>query len=216
MNFKLNYLLFSILNFTFAVKREIMSKVTELKTHLKRGMVYRRSDLGKWSNAVDRHLILLVQEGTLQRLYTGLYYYPEKSVFGNVPPDEEKLVRTFLKDDYFLLTSPNHYNALGVGTTQLYNKQVVYNHKRHGEFKLGSKTYSFQLKHRFPKKATTEFLLVDLLNNLNNTAEDTEVVMKNVIDKLKSFNLKKLKRSVKEYGNVRTQSLLIPYLESKA
>jgi hypothetical protein len=36
----------------------------------------------------------------------------------------------------FLLTSPNAYNTLGVGTTQLYDKTVVYNHKRHGHFML--------------------------------------------------------------------------------
>lgn len=177
-------------------------------------MVYRRSDLIKWSNAVDRHVMELVQEGTLQKLNTGLYYYPENSVFGNVPPDEVKLVRTFLKDDYFLLTSPNDYNTLGVGTTQLYNKRIVYNHKRHGEFKLGGKNFSFQIKHRFPKKATPEFLLVDLVNNLNNIAEDTEAVMENVINKLKSLDFKKLKRFINEYGTVRTKSLLIPLLES--
>ncbi len=36
-----------------------------------------------------------------------------------------------------LLASPNAYNSLGVGTTQLYDKTVVYNHKRHGEFHAG-------------------------------------------------------------------------------
>ncbi len=190
-----------------------MSKVTELKSHLKKGTVYRRSDLSKWSNAVDRHVMELVQEGTLQKLNTGLYYYPEESVFGNVPPDEEKLVRAFLKDDYFLLTSPNDYNTLGVGTTQLYNKRIVYNHKRHGDFKLGSKTFSFQLKHRFPKRATPEFLLVDLVNNLSNTAEDAAAVMEKVIDRLKSLDFKKLKRSLKEYGNVRTKSLLVSIIQ---
>jgi hypothetical protein len=28
-------------------------------------------------------------------------------------------------------------NSVGVGTTQLYDKTVVYNHKRHGNFSLG-------------------------------------------------------------------------------
>lgn len=191
-----------------------MNKATELKNHLKRGMVYRRSDLNQWSNAVDRHVKELVQEGTLQKINTGLYYYPEKSVFGKVPPDEEKLVRTFLKDEYFLLTSPNDYNTLGVGTTQLYNTRVVYNHKRHGDFKLGGITYSFKLKPRFPRKTSPEFLIIDLVNNLNNTAEDTVVLMENVVQRLRSLDLRKLKRSLKEYGNVRTKSLLTPAIKA--
>jgi len=190
-----------------------MSKVTELKKHLKRGDVYRRSDLTQWSNAVDRHVEELVKNGTLQKLSTGMYYYPNESVFGNTPPDEQTLVRSFLKDDYFLVTSPNDYNSLGVGTTQLYNKRVVYNHKRHGEFKLGGKTFAFVAKHRFPKKVTPEFLLVDLVNNLDNLAEDSEFVLKNVSVKVKTMDLKKLKRAVKEYGSARAKSLLIPLLK---
>jgi hypothetical protein len=111
-------------------------KLDELKKHLEKGKVYRRSDLAKWSKSVDRHLDLLVAEGTLQKLSQGLYYAPEQTVFGKTPPDEEIVIRSFLKDDRFLVTSPNAYNGLGVGTTQLYNQRTVYNHKRHGQFKL--------------------------------------------------------------------------------
>src|ERR1700678_1353172 len=104
-----------------------MAKIEELKKQLKRGNVYRRADLVKWSTSVDRHLEALVEEGTLQRLSQGLYYFPEESTFGKTPPEEEALVRSFLKDDRFLLTSFNAYNSLGVGTTQLYNQRTVYN-----------------------------------------------------------------------------------------
>lgn len=58
----------------------------------------------------------------------------------------------FLKDDRFLLTSPNAYNALGLGTTQLYNRRVVYNHKRHGKFVRGGRTYDFRVKPHFPRQ----------------------------------------------------------------
>ncbi len=185
-----------------------MSKVTELKKHLKRGQVYRRSDLTQWSNAVDRHVVSLVKDGTLQKLSVGLYYYPNESAFGNTPADEKTLIKSFLKDDHFLVTSPNDYNSLGVGTTQLYNKRVVYNHKRHGEFKLGKKTFTFQTKHRFPKKVTPEFLLVDLVSNLDSLAEDQEFVLKNVSNKLKQMDLTKLKKVINEYGSVRAKTLL--------
>ena len=197
----------------FVVERQTMSKVTELKKHLKRGEVYRRSDLAQWSNAVDRHIGTLVKDGTLQKLSAGLYYYPNESVFGNTPPDELALVRSFLKDDYFLITSPNDYNSLGVGTTQLYNSRVVYNHKRHGEFKLGGRTFMFFSKHRFPTKSPPEFLLVDLVSNLDKLAEDTELVLKNVSTKLKTMDLKKLKQAVKEFGSARAKSVLTPLIK---
>ena len=47
----------------------------------------------------------------------------------------------------------NQYNALGLGLTQLYNRLIVYNHKRHGIFKLGNKTFDFRRPARgFPMK----------------------------------------------------------------
>ncbi|MCK4907970.1 MAG: hypothetical protein KAR07_00540 [Spirochaetes bacterium] len=184
-----------------------MKALDELKKHLKPGQVYRRSDLEQWSNAVDRHLKQLVEEGTLQKLSQGLYYYPMKASFGSVPPDDEKLVRAFLKSCEFLLNSPNLYNSLGVGTTQLYNKRVVYNHKRHGSFMLGGKVFDFRLKHRFPKVLSRAFLFVDLVNNLNELAEDREAVLQKVKEKvLEDFDAQ-MKKTINAYAGERTKTL---------
>jgi hypothetical protein len=184
-----------------------MTKVEELKKQLERGKVYRRSDLAKWSKSVDRHLDVLLKEETLQKLSQGLYYFPEETTFGKTPPEEEVLVRSFLKDDRFLLTSHNAYNSLGVGTTQLYNQRIVYNHKRHGEFKLGNKKFSFRIKPHFPKKATQEFLVVDLVNNLETLAEDHKEVLKNLSDKVRLMDAEKIEEAVMEYGNAKTKKI---------
>lgn len=167
--------------------------------------MYRRTDLTKWSKSVDRHLDELVEEGTLQKLSQGLYYYPKNSVFGVVPPEDDQLIRSFLKDDRFLMTSLNAYNSLGVGTTQLYNTRIVYNHKRHGEFKLGSRVFDFKIKPHFPKHLTTEFLLVDLVNNLDSLAEDKHRILNNALTKAKGMDRKKLSRSVSEYGSIKAK-----------
>lgn len=98
-----------------------MSRLEQLKRHLKRGQVYRSHDLTKWLKSVDRDLDLLQKNGTLEKLSQGLYYYPEKTAFGVVPPDDHTLISSFLKGKRFLVTPPNAYNGLGVGTTQLYN-----------------------------------------------------------------------------------------------
>jgi hypothetical protein len=155
-------------------------------------------------------LNVLVKDGTLQKLSQGLFYYPRQTVFGKTPPDEKELVRSFLKDDKFLLTSPNVFNNLGVGTTQLYNTKVVYNHKRHGKFKLGNQEFDFRVKHHFPKKPTTEFLLVDLVNNLDMLAEDKTRVLENVANKVTSMDKKALRRSVAQYGSVKTKKIFAP------
>jgi hypothetical protein len=185
-----------------------MSRLEEFKSHLKEGHVYRREDLTEWSNAIDRHLDKLVEEGVLEKLSQGLYYVPKTSAFGKVPPDEDVLVRGFLKDDRFLLVSPNSYNSLGVGTTQLYNKKVVYNHKRHGRFRLGNREFEFQRKYDFPTKMTQEFLLVDLANNLDELAEDRDEVLNKLLAKASQMPSQKLKHAVLRYGSMKTKKLL--------
>jgi hypothetical protein len=172
---------------------------------LKPGQAYRRADLAHWSTSVDRHLKQLVEQGTLRKLSGGLYAYPKETAFGPAPASDKDVVSAFLKDDTFLLASPNAYNSLGVGTTQLYDKTVVYNHKRHGEFQLGNRKFAFRMKPRFPKSLTKEFLLVDLVNNLDQLAEAKDEVLKRVEQRAASSDRRRLLRAVREYGNERTK-----------
>jgi hypothetical protein len=108
-----------------------MKKMDELKAKLQPGQVYHRKGLARWSKAIDRHLKALLADGVLIKLSQGLYYCPKQTAFGDAPPEEKTLIKAFLNDDRFLITSPNVYNGLGIGATQLYNQTVVYNHKRH-------------------------------------------------------------------------------------
>jgi hypothetical protein len=193
-----------------------MTKLQELKKHLRSGQVYRREDLAQWSNAVDRHLKQLVSEGTLTKLSGGLYLYPKETAFGKAPPEDSKLVGTFLKDDRFLLASPNAYNSLGVGTTQLYDKTVVYNHKRHGNFALGGRKFDFRVKPSFPRTLSREFLLVDLVNNLDRLAESKKEVLARVKERVSYYDVPRLQRAAREYGNVRTRKFFAQALSSDA
>lgn len=191
-----------------------MTKLQELKRHLRPGQTYRRAQLARWSNAVDRHLKQMVEDGTLTKLAGGLYLYPKQTVFGMAPPEDATLVETFLKDSRFLLASPNAYNSLGVGTTQLYNKTVVYNHKRHGPFSLGGRTFDFRVKPSFPKRLSREFLLVDLVNNLDQLAESKAEVLSRVKERADALDARRLRRAVHAYGNVRAQKFFAEALSA--
>ncbi|MCB1466065.1 MAG: hypothetical protein KDK08_02675 [Rhizobiaceae bacterium] len=189
-----------------------MSALNELKRHLRPGQVYRRADLLPWSNAVDRHLRELVADGTLTKLAGGLYHYPKRTSFGAAPAEEGKLVEAFLKDHRFLLTSPNAYNALGVGSTQLYNETVVYNHKRHGRFKLGKRAFDFRVKPHFPSTLSEEFLLVDLVDNLDRLAERKPAVLEGVRKKAGRADPQALRKAVRDYGGSKSRKFFEPLL----
>lgn len=182
--------------------------VAHLADELRAGRVYRREDLARLSTAVDRHLRELVATGKLKKLAQGLYYAPKHSSFGPLPPADEQVVGGFLKDKEFLVFSPSAYNAVGLGTTQLYNRTMVYNHKRHGVFKLGNRQFDFRVKPRFPKRLTPEFLYVDLLNNLDELAEDRDAVLRQACSKRSSFDPVRLQQAVASFGNLATRKRL--------
>ncbi|KCZ98600.1 hypothetical protein HOC_20278 [Hyphomonas oceanitis SCH89] len=189
-----------------------MTATAELKKRLRPGQVYRRKDLARWSNAIDRHLRLLLDEGRLEKVAPGLYMAPRKTRFGSAPASPEKLVETFLGDDRFLMVSPNAYNSLGLGTTQLYNEPVVYNRKRHGHFKLDGRPYDFRMRASVPSSLNVEFLLVDLLHNLGRLAEDKAAVLPKALSRARSMDRTRLARAVKDFGSARAARLLEPVL----
>lgn len=190
------------------VSHEPLSALEQVRHVLEPGRVYRRADLAGVSNAVDRHLQALVKAGDLRKLAQGLYYAPRKSVFGDLPPDDAELVRGFLRDDDFLLFSPSAYNTVGLGTTQLYNLTIVYNRKRHGQFWLGNREFDFRVKPRFPHTLSMEFLFVDLLNNLDELAEDVSAVWARAERKVKELDGDGLRKALCAYGNAATRKRL--------
>lgn len=177
---------------------------------LKPGYVYRRNSLLPYSKALDRDLAHLVRLGLLEKIASGLYYVPEKSRFGVVPPKDKEVVRAFLRDDEFLMFSWNEYNNLNLGLTQLYNHTIVYNYKRHGIFKFGNRLFDFRrLSHGFPKQLTQAFLIVDLLNNLNELSEDSGKIKANIEHQLSRTNfLKEVYQYAIKYGKVATRKFL--------
>ena len=178
----------------------------KLDSYLKPGHVYRRKMLAQHSNAVDRDLMALVNKGSLTKAASGIYYKPLSSRYGILPPNEEKLVRVFLRDDRFILYSWNQYNTLGLGLTQLYNKTIVYNCKRHGIFTLNGKQYDFRRPSRgFPSKLAPEFLLVDLVNNMGELSEDEDLLRHNIRKNLSRFNASKVIQYAMRYGKIVTQ-----------
>jgi len=176
----------------------------------KTGKVLRVSDISNHTNNPSRDLNYLSEKGLLVKAGPGLFYRPKKSPFGKVPASSNELIRAFLKTDDFLMVDFNSYNGLGLGTTQLYTQTVVYNRKRHGEFKLGNKIYRFIVR-EYPNKLSPEFLLVDMMNNLSKLAEDQNNILDTLVMKweAKKFNFDKNKviNFAKKYGQVWVKKL---------
>ena len=94
----------------------------KLKSALVPGEVYRRAVLVPLASNFDRHLAKLVAEGHLKKISQVMYAAPKNTEFGEAPPNTESLLKSFLKDDLFVVYGPSQFNALGLGTPQLYNR----------------------------------------------------------------------------------------------
>lgn len=177
-----------------------MKNAEKLKEAMRPGRVYRRQEFDGLTTAVDRDLKTLVESGEVRRLGYGLYYLPRKNPFGDTPPEEQELVRAFLKTDDFLLMSDNYFTQLGLGLTQLYNNHVVYNHKRPGEFVLGGQRFKFRVVPAYPKKLSKEYLLVELLNSLMRLPDNASLVLDNLRQRRGEFDQMKVSENLARYG----------------
>nr|MCB9063470.1 hypothetical protein [Halobacteriovoraceae bacterium] len=156
-----------------------LNRLNRLAAKLPAGKVYRACDFSKFSTSVSRDLKEMVDKGYLSYLGKGMYYRPKKLGKFEVPPSREELLAKFLKTKDFMVRNVSDFNSLRLGTTQLFNEVYVYNKRRAGTVKLGKTTYHFKKKN-FPSKNYDEYLLVDMLNNLERLGENRETLLQNL------------------------------------
>lgn len=181
------------------------SAAQKIREAMKPGRVYRRKELCALSGNLKRDLDKLVGLKELVRAAPGLYYRPRMTRVGPLPAAPEELVRAFLQDQDFLLTSLDDYNPLGLGLTQLYNETIVYNRKRHGRFTLDGRRFSFRRPRNYPPVLSREFLYVDVLNNRAELLEDTAQLEAMVRQRALELNQTALLVAAVNYGKVATR-----------
>lgn len=177
--------------------------------HLDPGRVYRTHDLARWGRNPARLARRLQREGAIRRLARGLFVHPRRSRFGPAPPDDAELLRAFLEGAPFVITGPERWNGLGLGTTALFSSGLVYNTKRSGTFKLGSRPFVLR-RVRFPDSPPAEWYVVDLLEHhemAGASVEELEVRLASALGTGR-FDLNRLRALAREYGTRATRALL--------
>jgi hypothetical protein len=179
------------------------------KPSLDPGKVYRTRDLKRWSANAPRLAKRLVESGELVALAHGLFAHPKRGRFGTVPPSDEEMLRAFLDDSPFVLTGPDRWNALGLGTTAVFAEPLVYNQKRSGRFVLGGR--AFQLRRvAFPETPTPEWYVVDLLEHADQAGAARSDVANALARALVSgrFDRDRLRTTAARYATRATRELL--------
>ena len=173
---------------------------------LEPGHVYRTRDLLQWTANPARLARRLVDEGRFKPLAHGLFVHPRRGRFGLVPPTDEEVMRAFL-DGPFVLTGPERWNALGLGTSATFAAQLVYNTKRSGEFTLGGRRFLLR-RVAFPEHPSPEWFVVDLLQHAEQAAADRDDLTTALTNAMRRgrFDAERLRTMAREYGSLDTQA----------
>jgi len=108
----------------------ISDKIRERIALFPRGQVFTIADFDidrQYCGALIKSLNRMVGQGLLQRLSKGKFYKPQQSVFGELPPSEEEVVKDFLEKNgktIGYITGTVAFAAMGL-TTQISSDIVI-------------------------------------------------------------------------------------------
>lgn len=170
------------------------------------GKVYRTKELRRWSCNPTRLAEMLVRQGELTRLRHGLYYRPERSRWGTVPPGRDEILRAFFDGNPYLVTGSTAWNGLGLGSTAVFAVPLVYNTTRTGDVEIAGKKFSLR-RVRFPEDPSLEWFVVDLMRNREMAGVDLAMLERNLAHAIraKRFDQRRLSSMASVYGTREVQ-----------
>jgi len=184
-------------------------KTPTIHPALEPGRVYRTRDFAEWTANAPRLADRLVREGKLRKLAQGLFVHPAKSRFGIVPPSDEEILRAFLGGDPFVITGPDRWNSLGLGSTAVFAAPLVYNTKRTGKFEFGGRPFILR-RPKFPATPSREWYAIDLIENADQAgASRTDLVEELARATARGeFDREALGEMAAKYGTKETQRMV--------
>lgn len=123
----------------------------------------------KKKEAVVKALNRMVAAGKIRKLSKGKYYKPEKTVFGDLQPNQREIVKDLLEVDRKIvgyLTGFSIYNQLGL-TTQVSNTIEIGKNEVRPNFKRGKYNISFiRQKNTITKDTIPLLQILDAIRNI--------------------------------------------------
>lgn len=174
----------------------------------------------EWRENVRIKLGRMVKLGVLEKAGRGKYYKPKTSVFGNIGPSSNEIVKDLLQDNGVLsgyVTGYTIWNQMGL-TSQISNVIMIGTSRRRDPLKRGNYEIRFIMQ---PNKITSDSIpLLQILDSLKllKMIPDTSVghsvrIIKKYISDLEEKRLSTLVKLVRKYPP-RVRALLGAILES--
>lgn len=188
----------------------IAQKIENRITLIADGTVFSIDDLGlpkDWWENVRVKLSRMVGKGLLQKLSKGKFYKPKKTIFGEIKPNLQEIVKDLIYDKdgkpTGYLTGYSVWNDMGM-TTQVPSVIMIASNIRRNPTKRGMYAIKFVFQPIAVTKENISFLqILDTIKFIKsipdtNVAHSVEL-LKSLIGKLQMHDIKKLLRLSAKY-----------------
>ncbi len=151
--------------------------------------------------AVIKALNRMAQSGKIAKLSKGKYYKPEKTVFGNLQPEQKQVVKDLLEEDGKVtgyLTGLSMFNKLGL-TTQVSNTIQIGKNQTRPRFKRERYTVSFiRQKNTITRENIPLLQILDAIRYIKKIPDTSmEQICKRFLAILKSLSPKEKKTLIR-------------------
>lgn len=157
---------------------KISDYIDSIIIRLPKGFVFTSNNFGSEvsKEAVVKTLNRMVESGKLQKISKGRFYKPETSVFGELEPPKEQIVKDLLFDDGKLtgyLTGLSIYNEIGL-TSQISNTIQIGKNEIRPTFTRGKYTISFvKQKNTINKENIPLLQILDTIKSIKRIPDST-------------------------------------------
>lgn len=202
---------------------KISDYIDSIIIRLPKGFVFTSNNFGSEvsKEAVVKTLNRMVESGKLQKISKGRFYKPETSVFGELEPPKEQIVKDLLFDDGKLtgyLTGLSIYNEIGL-TSQISNTIQIGKNEIRPTFTRGKYTISFvKQKNTINKENIPLLQILDTVKSIkripDSTLSQSAKKITEIVANLNEFEVSKIIKLSLKYPPS-TRALLGAILEFK-
>ena len=183
---------------------KVAEKIEKKLNRLEDGATFNYRELGiepSEYSAAAKAMERLIKKGVVNRASTGLFYKPRKTVFGDLKPKEEALLRPYLFDGskrIAYITGTALYNKLGL-TTQIPKNYKVASRSKRVITKIGN--IKVNAVKSYVEVTNDNYFLLEILDVLKDFKKipdmDTGSALKNILKKIKELAIDDKERLIR-------------------
>ncbi len=182
---------------------KVTQKIEKQIKKLKEGTTFKYQQLSIDSNeysAAAKAIERLIEKGIIKRVSTGVFYKPKQTIFGELKPNEEELLKPYLFQNnkrIAYITGISLYNRMGLTTQVPRNIKIASRDKR---ITISVGNIKGNPVKSYVDVTDKNFSLLEILDALKDFKKipnlDKNAGIKIISDQLKKLNIKEIKQLI--------------------